>query len=59
MKEKNVIEREKKFREVVRSENLQTDVAVSLEEMLVIIRNFRAEISSVPSTECTGSSSLE
>ena len=40
VKEKNVMEREKKSREVVRSENLQRDVAVSLEEMLAIIANF-------------------
>ena len=40
VKEKNVMEREKNSREVVRSENLQRDVAVSLEEMQVIIINF-------------------
>lgn len=40
VKEKNVMEHEKNFREVVRSENLQRDVAVSLEEMVVIIASF-------------------
>lgn len=53
VKEKNVMEREKKSREVVRSENLQRDVGVSLEEMLVTIANFFEEILSAASTECT------
>jgi len=57
MKEKNVIEREKYFWEVVRSENLQRDVAVSLEEMLVSIRNFREQNVFVDSTGCTARSS--
>lgn len=53
VKEKNVMEREKNSREVVFSENLQRDVAVSLEEMLVTIANFFEEILSAASTECT------
>ena len=44
VKEKNVMEHEKNFQEVVLSENLERVVAVSLEELLVIIRNCRAEI---------------
>ena len=52
-KEKNVMEHEKNSREVVFSENLQRDVAVSLEEMVVTIANFFEEILSAASTECT------
>jgi hypothetical protein len=46
VKEKNVMEREKNFSQVVRSENLERVVAVSLEEMLVIIANFAQQFCS-------------
>lgn len=58
VKEKNVMEHEKNFREVVRSENLQRDVAVSLEELLGISANFLREVLFRASTECTGRSPL-
>jgi hypothetical protein len=58
VKEKNVMEHEKNFSQVVRSENLERVVAVSLEEVLVIIRSFPAEILFEASTECTGRSPL-
>jgi hypothetical protein len=41
VKEKNVMEDETNFSQVVRSENLEGVVPVSLEEMLIIIRNSR------------------
>jgi hypothetical protein len=54
VKEKNVMEHEKKFSQVVRSENLERVVAVSLEELPLITAGFRAEILFRASTECTG-----
>ena len=46
VKEKNVMQHEKTIFQVVRSENLERVVAVSLEEMLVMIRNSRQMVAS-------------